>query len=263
MKMLSAGADRRIRRWRLLAPVCHLMAVLLFVGAAAQEALGQQDHWATLRSDMVSIIKAHSRLLPKAVGPDGISSTVLEVMGKVPRHRFVPKPRQSQAYADTPLPIGYGQTISQPFIVALMTHLLQAGRAATVLEIGTGSGYQAAVLSALVKKVCTIEIISGLGEAAAGRLTALGYDNIETKIGDGYFGWPECGPFDGILVTAAAGHVPPPLVKQLKAGGRMVIPVGGMFVTQHLTLVEKLSDGQIRTRQLLPVRFVPLTRGVQ
>ena len=263
MKVLSGVADRRITRRRLLAPIYYLMGVLLLVPAAAQEALGQQDHWATLRSEMVSTIKAHSRLLPKALGPDGISSTVLEVMGKVPRHRFVPERRRSQAYADTPLPIGYGQTISQPFIVALMTHLLRVGRSATVLEIGTGSGYQAAVLSPLVKKVCTIEIISGLGEAAARRLTAIGYDNIKTRIGDGYFGWPECGPFDGILVTAAAGHVPPPLVKQLKAGGRMVIPVGGMFQTQHLTLVEKLTDGQIRTRQLLPVRFVPLTRGVQ
>ncbi|MGI9424154.1 MAG: protein-L-isoaspartate(D-aspartate) O-methyltransferase [Hyphomicrobiaceae bacterium] len=247
--------------WRLVAPGYRLMGALLFTLAAAQNAQGQQGPWATLRSDMVSTIETHSRLLPKAVAPDGISSKVLEVMGKVPRHRFVPERQRSRAYADTPLPIGYGQTISQPFIVALMTHLLNTARSATVLEIGTGSGYQAAVLSDLVKEVCTIEIIPGLGEAAARRFTELGYDNVKTKIGDGYFGWPKCGPFDGILVTAAAGHVPPPLVEQLKPGGRMVIPVGGVFEIQHLTLVEKSSDGQIRTRQLLPVRFVPLTRG--
>ncbi len=144
-----------------------------------------------------------------------------------------------------------------------MTHLIEPSPDATVLEIGTGSGYQAAVLSPLVKTVCTIEIVPPLGETAARRLKALSYDNVETKIGDGYFGWPECGPFDGIIVTAAAGHVPPPLVKQLKLGGRMVIPIGTVFGPQFLTLVEKTKDGQIKTRQLLPVRFVPLVRESQ
>ena len=202
-------------------------------------------------------------MLPEAAGPTAYRPTVLDVMGKVPRHQFVPEQVQRQAYADMPLPIGYGQTISQPFIVALMTHLVRASADSTVLEIGTGSGYQAAVLSPLVKTVCTIEIIPGLGETAARRLQDLGYDNVQTRIGDGYFGWPECGPFDGILVTAVAGHVPPPLVQQLKPGGRMVIPVGTVFGPQFLTLVEKTRGGQIRSRQLLPVRFVPLTRESQ
>lgn len=248
---------------RVLVRLFHIIVALLVTAAVAKEAWGQKNAWAMQRADMVTTIKLHSALLPKAIGPAGMSPKVLEVMGKIPRHRFVPEKRRSQAYADTPLPIGYGQTISQPFIVALMTHLLNVQPDATVLEIGTGSGYQAAVVSALVEKVCTVEIISGLGEVAAQRLKDLGHENIETRIGDGYFGWPECGPFDGILVTAAAGHVPPPLVKQLKPGGRMVIPVGSMFLTQHLTLIEKLSDGQLRTRQLLPVRFVPLTRGAR
>ena len=241
----------------------RLVAVLAFVGTLDDAVLAQQDRWAAPRAAMVRTIQAHAALLPEAASTDGISTAVLDVMGKVPRHEFVPERVEGQAYVDAPLPIGYGQTISQPFIVALMTHLVRASPDSRVLEIGTGSGYQAAVLSPLVKTVCTIEIIPGLGETAARRLKDLGYDNVQTKIGDGYFGWPECGPFDGILVTAAAGHVPPPLVKQLKPGGRMVIPVGSVFGPQFLTLVEKTGGGQITTRQLLPVRFVPLTQGSQ
>ncbi len=141
-----------------------------------------------------------------------------------------------------------------------MTELLDVGPEATVLEIGTGSGYQAAVLSPLVTEVCSMEIIAPLGESAAERLAALGYDNVRARIGDGYMGWPDCGPFDGITVTAAAGHVPPPLVQQLKPGGRMVIPVGDVYGPQYLTLVEKDAAGRVTSRQLLPVRFVPLTR---
>jgi protein-L-isoaspartate(D-aspartate) O-methyltransferase len=208
---------------------------------------------------MVRIIERHADSL--APSAELISPAVLAVMNTVPRHRFVPEAYQREAYADTPLPIGHGQTISQPFIVALMTELLGVGPEATVLEIGTGSGYQAAVLSPLVTEVCTLEIIAPLGETAAARLASLGYDNVRTRIGDGYFGWPECGPFDGITVTAAAGHVPPPLVQQLKPGGRMVIPVGDVYGPQYLTLVEKDTDGAVTTRQLLAVRFVPLTRA--
>jgi protein-L-isoaspartate(D-aspartate) O-methyltransferase len=141
-----------------------------------------------------------------------------------------------------------------------MTELLQVNRHANVLEIGTGSGYQAAVLARLAETVCTIEIIPELADTATGRLKDLGYGNVQTKVGDGYFGWPECGPFDGIIVTAAAGHVPPPLIKQLKPGGRMVIPIGGVFGPQYLTLVKKSARGELKTRQLLPVRFVPFTR---
>ena len=265
-RILSRGmrtSRPRADRARWLRRLWRLVAVLAFVSTLDDTVLAQQDRWAEERAAMVRTIQAHAALLPKAAMADGISTAILDVMGKAPRHTFVPGRVEGKAYADAPLPIGYGQTISQPFIVALMTHLIGANPDATVLEIGTGSGYQAAVLSPLVKAVCTIEIVPGLGETAARRLKDLGYDNVQTKIGDGYFGWPECGPFDGILVTAAAGHVPPPLVKQLKPGGRMVIPVGSVFGPQFLTLVQKTSGGQITTRQLLPVSFVPLTRESQ
>jgi protein-L-isoaspartate(D-aspartate) O-methyltransferase len=237
------------------------VAVLAFIGALDNAARADEDRWARPRAAMVRTIQGHAASLPEAVKAPGISPAVLDVMSKVPRHRFVPEAAQGQAYVDAPLPIGHGQTISQPFIVALMSHLVGAGPESTVLEIGTGSGYQAAVLSPLVKAVCTIEIIPALGESAARRLRDIGYDNVRTRIGDGYFGWPECGPFDGILVTAAAGHVPPPLVQQLKPGGRMVIPVGTVFGPQFLTLVEKTKDGQVTSRQILPVRFVPLQQA--
>jgi protein-L-isoaspartate(D-aspartate) O-methyltransferase len=185
---------------------------------------------------------------------------VLAAMAAVARHEFVPKARRRRAYADTPLPIGYGQTISQPYIVAEMTRLLQLTPDSKVLEVGTGSGYQAAVLAYFTPQVYTIEIIEPLAEAAAARLDRLGYTTINVRHGDGYYGWPEQSPFDGIVVTAAAGEIPPPLVKQLKAGGRMVIPVGSVFATQSLMLVEKDETGQVRTTSLMAVRFVPLTR---
>jgi protein-L-isoaspartate(D-aspartate) O-methyltransferase len=245
------------------ARLSSLVLALVFVGAVAGAVRADEDRWVQPRAAMVSTIQAHAASLPDKVNGHGISPAVLDVMGKVPRHRFVPEQAQRQAYADMPLPIGHGQTISQPFIVALMSHLVGARAESTMLEIGTGSGYQAAVLSPLAKTVCTIEIIPGLGETAARRLRDLGYHNVQTRIGDGYLGWPECGPFDGILVTAVAGHVPPPLVQQLKPGGRMVIPVGTVFGPQFLTLVEKTTGGQIRSRQILAVRFVPLTREAQ
>jgi protein-L-isoaspartate(D-aspartate) O-methyltransferase len=171
----------------------------------------------------------------------------------------VPEGVRPQAYADRPLPIGYGQTISQPFIVALMTDLLRVGPNDVVLEIGTGSGYQAAVLARLAREVHTIEIIPPLAEAAAQRLQRLGYANVATRLGDGYYGWREAAPFDANIVTAAASQIPPPLIQQLKPGGRMVIPVGAPFALQHLVLVDLDGDGKVRTRQLLPVKFVPLT----
>jgi protein-L-isoaspartate(D-aspartate) O-methyltransferase len=238
-------------------------ALLVGLSAFPLPAIADAADHAPERQAMVRTIEQYARYTRDIVGEDGFSPRLLEVMRTVPRHLFVPERRRSLAYDDRPVEIGYGQTISQPFIVALMTHLLEPGPDHVVLEIGTGSGYQAAVLSPLVAKVCTIEVITELGEAAAERLTALGYANVETKIADGYHGWPECGPFDGIVVTAAADHVPPPLVDQLKPGGRMVIPVGGMFAIQHLTLVEKTGSGEVLTRQLLPVRFVPFTRRGQ
>ncbi len=183
----------------------------------------------------------------------------LAAMRRVPRHEFVPPERRAHAYRDHPLPIGYGQTISQPFIVAAMTALLEVESGDRVLEIGTGSGYQAAVLDELQIAVYTIEIIEPLAQEARARLAKLGYDEVQTRVGDGYFGWEENGPYDAIIVTAAASHIPQPLIRQLKSGGVMVIPVGDRFLTQHLVLVTKASDGAVQLRQLLPVRFVPLT----
>ena len=183
---------------------------------------------------------------------------VIGAMLAVPRHEFVPERHRDMAYADQPLPIGEGQTISQPYIVALMTELLEIEPGDKVLEVGTGSGYQAAVASHLADSVFTIEIVESLAAAASRRLRALGYRDVVARQGDGYYGWAEHAPFDAIVVTAAAGHVPPPLVQQLAPGGRMVIPVGGQFQVQQLVLVEKRPDGSVTTRSLLPVRFVPL-----
>ena len=188
---------------------------------------------------------------------------VLEAMRQVPRHLFVPWALKRAAYADRPLPIGHGQTISQPYIVALMTEALEMKPGAKVLEIGTGSGYQAAVLSELSPRVFTMEIIRALGNEAQQRLQELGYHVIRVRIGDGYFGWPEEAPFDGIIVTCAAGHIPPPLIAQLRKGGRMVIPVGGVYEVQWLMVVSKDNQGIVRTKELLPVRFVPMTGAAQ
>ena len=186
---------------------------------------------------------------------------VLDAMRAVPRHKLVPARQRSRAYEDHPLPIGHGQTISQPYIVAYMTEQLKLDRKDRVLEIGTGSGYQAAILGYIVEEVVTIEIIDALAERAAADLKALGYRNITVLRQDGYHGHAARGPYDAIIVTAAATHVPPPLIKQLKPGGIMVIPVGSSGWTQNLLLVEKNEEGDITTRNLLPVRFVPFTRG--
>jgi protein-L-isoaspartate(D-aspartate) O-methyltransferase len=186
-----------------------------------------------------------------------IDGKVLAVLERVPRHAFVPAAQQAHAYENRPLPIGYGQTISQPYIVALMTTLLQPKPGQKILEIGTGSGYQAAVLAQSGAKVYTIEIVEPLAKQAAQRLRA--YPGVTTRTGDGYYGWKEAAPFDAIVVTAAASSIPPPLLRQLKPGGRMVIPVGSSFFTQTLLLVQKDAAGRARTHQILPVRFVPLT----
>ena len=190
-------------------------------------------------------------------------SEVLEAMRQVPRHLFVPWSLKLMAYEDHPLPIGHGQTISQPYIVALMTEALQLKANSKVLEIGTGSGYQAAVLSELTPQVFTVEIITPLANQARDRLQELGYQTVKVRTGDGYFGWPEEGPFDGIIVTCAAGHIPPPLIAQLRQGGRMVIPVGGVYEVQRLMVVTKDREGRVRTNELLPVSFVPMTGAIQ
>jgi len=201
------------------------------------------------------------RMVQSQIKARGIKDQrVLEALLKVPRHLFVPPEYQYQAYADYPLPIGEGQTISQPYIVALMTELLQPDADKKILEIGTGSGYQAAILAELVESVYTIEIVEELAEAAERRLDRLGYKNIKVKAGDGYRGWPEYAPFDGIIVTAAPEHIPAPLVEQLKVGGIMVLPVGDFF--QQLQVVKKSDKGIIR-KNIIPVRFVPMTGEIQ
>jgi protein-L-isoaspartate(D-aspartate) O-methyltransferase len=191
----------------------------------------------------------------------GISDpAVIEAMGIVPRHEFVPDDFLSQAYNNHPLPIGFGQTISQPYIVALMTQALEVNEDATILEIGTGSGYQAAVMAELVDHVYTMEIITPLAERAAATMDQLGYDNVSVRNADGYFGWLEQAPFDAIIVTAAPDHIPQPLVEQLKIGGKLIIPVGPVGGIQTLWLVSRINEKEVRTQNLGDVRFVPLTR---
>jgi protein-L-isoaspartate(D-aspartate) O-methyltransferase len=222
-------------------------ALAIAAGAHAQE------------TDPSDRVEDRVRMVREQIQGRGVTDQgVIGAMLAVPRHEFVPADLRDAAYADRPLPIGEGQTISQPYIVALMTELLALEPGDRVLEVGTGSGYQAAVASHLADSVFTIEILPGLAGQAMERLRDLGYSDVIVKEGDGYFGWPEHAPFDGIVVTAAAGHIPPPLVEQLDPGGRMVIPVGGQFQVQQLVLVEKRPDGSVTTRSLLPVRFVPL-----
>jgi protein-L-isoaspartate(D-aspartate) O-methyltransferase len=235
------------------------LAVALCV---CQAAAGQADErrFVLARAALVKAIEADVRATSNRIGTDHLDPAVLEAMREVKRHRFVPPAFIDRAYDNNPLPIGYGQTISQPYIVALMTNMLAIAPGDRVLEIGTGSGYQAAVLAHMGIHVFSIEIIRPLAERAERRLRTEGYDTVRVKLGDGYFGWPAQAPFDAIVVTAAADHVPPPLLSQLKAGGRMVIPVGGRFSVQQLVLVTKDADGRVSARQLLPVRFVPLTR---
>ena len=204
--------------------------------------------------------KRREELVLQTIQKRGVrDDAVLNAMKKVQRHLFVPANNVSNAYEDRPLSIGYGQTISQPYIVAYMTEAINPKRDHKVLEIGTGSGYQAAVLAEIIKEVYTIEIIPELGNAASARLQNLGYKNVNVKVSDGYFGWPEHGPFDAIIVTAAAEFVPPPLIEQLKEGGKIIIPIGSPFMNQMLMLVEKKGK-KITTKSLLPVVFVPFTR---
>jgi len=211
------------------------------------------------RRELMEEIRRDVQFTSRKTGRARLDDRVMEVMARVPRHEFVPAEQRRYAYKNRPLPIGYGQTISQPYIVAIMTDLLELGKGDRVLEVGTGSGYQAAVLAEMATDVFTVEIIPELGQEVADRFERLGYEEITTRIGDGYFGWEDHAPFDAIIVTAAAAHIPPPLVRQLKPGGKMVIPVGGPFRVQQLTMVEKSAAGEVTTRQLLPVAFVPLT----
>ncbi len=229
-------------------------ALLLAFTATADEV-----DYSMARETMVDEVHFYATLA-RDTAEEALDEDVMQSLGTVKRHEFVPARQQPFAYDNRPLSIGHGQTISQPYIVALMTDLIEPDRDFVVLEIGTGSGYQAAILAKLVTHVYSIEIIEALADQAAARLARLGYDNVTTKLGDGYYGWEEHAPFDAIIVTAAASHVPPPLLKQLRPGGRMIIPVGGRFMIQQLLLLEKTDDDEVITRQIAAVRFVPLTR---
>jgi protein-L-isoaspartate(D-aspartate) O-methyltransferase len=223
-----------------------ILFIILFVFIPAQD-----DLYAERREKMVK-----QQLQSRGIR----DAAVLNAMSRVKRHLLVPQSQVTEAYDDRPLPIGYGQTISQPYMVAYMTEVIKPTPQFKVLEIGTGSGYQAAVLAEIIKEVYTIEIVPELGQAAAKRLEGMGYNNVKIKVADGYFGWPENGPYDAIIVTAAAEYVPPPLLAQLKEGGKMVIPVGSPFMTQTLMLIEK-KKGKAVTKSLMPVVFVPFTRS--
>jgi protein-L-isoaspartate(D-aspartate) O-methyltransferase len=230
---------------------------LLFVTTAAAD-----QHFTAARESMVRTIQALAKTVPLSSASGEIDPSVLDAMRQVPRHELVPEDVRHAAYENRPLPIGHRQTISQPYIVALMTSLAKPAKNHVALEVGTGSGYQAAVLSRLVAQVYSIELVEPLARNATERLKALGFDNVTVRQGDGYKGWPEHAPFDAIVVTAAASHIPPALIEQLKPGGRMVIPVGERFSIQHLMLVDKDPDGRTHTsRAVLPVRFVPLVGG--
>ncbi len=236
-----------------------LGAGLVGLLGAPSRAPGQEDpHEAALfRERRLAMVRTQ-------IAQQGIRDTAtLRAMRAVPRHRFVPADLRDRAYGDHPLPIGHGQTISQPYIVAYMTEVVGARPGMKVLEVGTGSGYQAAVLAELGCEVYTVEVFAALATSARERLHHLGYRDVVARHADGHFGWVEHAPFDIIVVTAAAGYIPPALVEQLAPGGRMVIPVGGVYGVQHLILVEKRAPDDVRTRNLLPVRFVPLLGGLR
>ncbi|MDP1735056.1 MAG: protein-L-isoaspartate(D-aspartate) O-methyltransferase [Sulfuritalea sp.] len=211
------------------------------------------------RDCLLDEIREEVRDTHRFTGRSELEQRVMEALRQTPRDEFVPHELRYGAYANRPLPIGHGQTISQPYVVALMTDLIQPRADDVVLEIGAGSGYQAAVLSHLVKQVYSIEIIEELAGQASQRLQRLGYENVEVRAGNGRLGWPEHAPYDAILVTAATTRVPPALIEQLKPGGTMVIPVGAQQVAQDLVVIRKLSDGSIEEKHVLPVVFVPLT----
>ena len=252
-----------------LALLAALAALMLLPGPFLLAADQNEESYQARRGRMVDVIERQFAATPfeteSRAEPErrALSKRVATAMKRVPRHAFVPESQKRHAYENRPLPIGHRQTISQPYIVALMTELLDLEQDDKVFEVGTGSGYQAAVLSELVSEVYTIEIVAPLGKLARERLVRLGYKNVKVRVGDGYNGWPAAAPFDAIIVTAGADHIPAPLIDQLKPGGRMIIPVGGLFRVQHLILLEKSSDGSVTKRRILPVRFVPLTRKLQ
>ena len=234
-------------------------SIIFIVMASLDTSAPAAEDFSRERKNMIAEIQETVRYTSDYIQKKSLDEKVMAVMGKVPRHEFIPKSLWRYAYENRPLPIGEGQTISQPYIVALMTDLAGIDKDSIVLEVGTGSGYQAAVLAELAKHVYTVEIIEELGEKAGQTLERLGYKNISVRIGDGYNGWPEHAPFDAILVTAAPEKIPQPLIQQLKPGGRLVIPVGERYATQTLKVIEKDASGKLEDHDILPVGFVPLT----
>lgn len=234
-----------------------LIIVLLVGGMAAT--VYAEDRSADLKMILWQEVELQISRMRSELGFERLSPAVRDALYKVPREAFVPAEQQQHAYENRPLPIGYGQTISQPLIVALMTEMLAIDAGDRVFELGTGSGYQAAVLDTLRAEVYSVEIVPELGERVRQTLDRTGHQSVKTRIGDGYFGWEEAGPFDAIIVTAASDHIPPPLIRQLKPGGQMLIPVGSRYATQKLVLVIRDEHGGVRTREVIPVTFVPLT----
>lgn len=241
-----------VRSWTIVA--------IAFVSLSlAQTACAGPPDYGAQREALVREIQAQVHQTRRELGTDRLDPAVIAALGKVPREEFVPTALRSEAYGNHPLPIGAGQTISQPYIVAVMSHLLKAKPGDRVYELGTGSGYQAAILAEMGAEVYSVEIVPGLAERARSLLEHLGYDKVHVRAGDGYLGWPEAAPFAGIIVTAAAEQVPQPLIDQLATGGRLVMPVGEHGWTQQLVVLEKTARGTLERREVLPVRFVPIT----
>lgn len=250
-------------RWALFTAVSFLVALSASATTETRPATEtiDLDDYPKMRVLLMESIQAHTRASASMTGVEAIDPAVIKIMSEIPRHEFVPPELRKLAYFDMPLPLGYGQKLSQPFLTALMTHVAEVGKDDVVFETGTDSGYQAAILSRLARRVFSVEVVEPLAEAAAERLRRLGYTEIEVKAGDGYYGWKEKGPFDVIIVKEAIHHIPPPLLNQLKPGGRMVIPVGPLDQSQELKLVRKDEEGRISERTVLPVRFAPLQGG--
>jgi len=250
---------------RRIVPV--LICLVLSVAACAEAETGSKhgqpgpDDFAAMRAQLIETIREQALAAAQITGVPRFDAPVLDAMGAVPRHEFVPDPLRILSYLDSPLPLGHGQNISQPFLVALMTHLAGVRKSDIVFETGTGAGYQAAILSRLAREVYSVEVVKPLARSAAERLNRLGYANVEVKADDGFYGWAEKGPFDAIIVKEAVQYIPPPLLNQLKPGGRLVVPVGPLDRPQMLKLVTKDGAGRLKHRDILPVRFTPLQGG--
>ena len=230
-------------------------------GGAQAAHLEDEPDYGNLRAGLMREVEAHALITQRLRGIKPPNRRVMEAMAKVPRHEFVPHHLRPYAYLNHPLPLGFGQNISEPYLIALMTHLADLSAEDVVFETGTGAGYQAAILAGLAKRVYSVEIIKPLARRAAETLARLGFDNVEVRLGDGFFGWSEHGPYDAMIIKESMTYVPPPLLRQLKPGGRMVVPLGPPKGPQFLTLIRKDKDGRVRQERILPVRFSPLQGG--